>query len=168
MTDPRFGEGLLRAVQKLPAGSGVVFRHYALDASARAALFAKVRRICARRGHILLCAGDAQNRPVDGMHGEVTRQGLVTSGIRSVPVHNVQEIKAAVRAGADMLFLSPLHATRSHPDARPLGPYTFRRLAELAYPTPVIALGGMSRARAAMIPQHIAYGWAAIDAFMLA
>lgn len=57
MTDARFGDDQLRAIQQLPARSGVVFRHYDLATQQRRALFAQVLRICRRRGHIVLLAG---------------------------------------------------------------------------------------------------------------
>ena len=161
MTDPRIGDGLLAAVRKLPSGSGVVFRHYARPKEERRALFARVRRICRQRGHILLVAGEFIQGG-DGVHGGAGRRH---AGICTIPVHNVREIRRAIRLGADLVFLSPLYATRSHPGARPLGLSRFNSLAKLARPAKVIALGGMTRARAAMLKPHILYGWAAIDAF---
>ncbi len=162
MTDPRLRDRLLAAVRGLPRGSGVVFRHYDLPEAQRAALFARIRRICRQRGHMLLVAGTVI-RGGDGVHGR-TRKGH--AGLRSMAVHDLKEISDAKRMGAALLFLSPLHATRSHPGARPLGMMRFAMLAKRARPAKVIALGGMTRSRAQMIKSHVAYGWAAIDAFM--
>ena len=67
--------------------------------------------------------------------------------------------------GADLMFLSPLFATRSHPGARALGLMQFSRLAKLTGGAKVIALGGMTRNKAQTIARRVAYGWAAIDAF---
>jgi thiamine-phosphate pyrophosphorylase len=165
MTDPRFGDRLLRAIQKLPTGSGVVFRHYELDAGTRKALFDQVRRICARRGHIVLLAGNQQRWAADGIHGPMEHE-IPRTGIRSCSVHSLKEIAVARCARADLLFVSPVYATRSHVGQRPLGPQRFRRLAALAHPIPVIALGGMTHARAAMWPRNFVHGWAAIDALI--
>jgi thiamine-phosphate pyrophosphorylase len=164
MTDPRLGDGLLAAVQRLPAGSGVVFRHYQLGPLERKALYMQVRRICARRGHLLLLAGDprlARRWSADGVHGR--QPGMARC--RSVPTHNAREIAQAKRLRADLIFLSPLHATSSHPYSRSLGPARFAQLAKLAFPTRVIALGGMTRAKAALWHGKLVHGWAAIDAF---
>ena len=161
MTDPRLGEGLLAAVRKLPAYSGVIFRHYGLPPDERRDLFQKIRRICRRRGHILLVAGDICVGG-DGVHGRIAMRH---AGVHSAPVHNLAEICEARRLGAQLMFLSPLYATRSHPGARPLGLMRFRALAKMAAPAKVIALGGMTGNRARMLTPHIACGWAAIDAF---
>jgi thiamine-phosphate pyrophosphorylase len=164
MTDPRLGQSLLKAIQHLPMRSGVVFRHYQLTDAERRTLFHKVRRICARRGHILLLAGSGvQSRRwhADGFHGRRTGQ----ADWHSAPVHAAREIEQAKRMGADILFLSPLFPTQSHPSARSLGLARFMILARLAYPAKVIALGGMTRNRARALDARRVHGWAAIDAF---
>lgn len=151
MTDPRFGDRLLAAIQRLPVHSGVVFRHYQLAVDERRMLLAEVRRVCARRGHKLLVAGRDHGRH---------------KGANSAPVHNVFELKEAKRLGIGLLFVSPVYATRSHPHARPLGVKQFSQLAALARPAKVIALGGMTRNRARALNTRVAHGWAAIDAFL--
>lgn len=164
MTDPRLGEGLLAAIRRLPAGSGVVFRHYQLADHERRALFCKVRRICGRRGHVLLLAGterQARNWHADGFHARLAGGNL----LHSAPVHNIHEISEARRFGAELVFLSPLYATHSHPGARPLGLNRFNQLGRLAHPAKVIALGGVTRNRALALDAQTVHGWAAIDAF---
>ena len=165
MTDARFGDDQLRAIQQLPARSGVVFRHYELATQQRRALFAQVLRMCRRRGHIVLLAGDARTAlrwHADGFHQRSRGQPKL---LHSAPVHNTREIADVKRCSPDLLFLSPLFATDSHPGARPLGPLMFQRLAKLAKPKRVIALGGMSRQSAVMLGPRTIHGWAAIDAF---
>ena len=44
MTDERQGEGLWAALERLPKGAGVVFRHYGLRPSERRKLFERIRR----------------------------------------------------------------------------------------------------------------------------
>jgi thiamine-phosphate pyrophosphorylase len=73
------------------------------------------------------------------------------------------EIRAAEAGGAALVFLSPVFATRSHPEAQPLGPDGFDALARQTR-LPVIALGGMDEARAEGLAE--AYGWAGIDAWL--
>ena len=67
--------------------------------------------------------------------------------------------------GADVLFLSPVFATRSHPDAQPLGLARFAWLVRRT-PLPVIALGGMNARRGRRLASFGAYGWAGIDAWL--
>jgi thiamine-phosphate pyrophosphorylase len=165
MTDERLGDDLLPAIQRLPARSGVIFRHYHLDAAARKFLFGQVRRMCRRRGHILLLAGDertAMRWRADGFHQRSQRASRL---MHSAPVHDAREIADVKAANPDLLFLSPIFATNSHPGTRALGPLAFNRIAKLASFSGIIALGGMNRRNAQMLPPRLVYGWAAIDAF---
>jgi thiamine-phosphate pyrophosphorylase len=162
MTDERQGDALWAALEQLPRGSGIIFRHYRLPHAERRALFARVRRVSRRRRLLLVLAGDgglARAWRSDGRHGRSRR---VTRSLRTAPVHNLREIRAAERSGADLLFLSPVFPTRSHPNARMLGRVRFGLLAR-STTLPVIALGGMDAKRARQVPG--AYGWAAIDAW---
>jgi thiamine-phosphate pyrophosphorylase len=175
MTDPRLGleRELLRSVQRMPQASGVIFRHYHLEAIQRRALFRQVARICRRRGHILLVAGsanDARRWHADGFHqsaqGKPRRQSRMRGRLLlSAPVHNHAEMAEARRLHADIMLLSPLYTTRSHPGNRPLGLIRFRQLAALSGGAKLIALGGMTRQKAAMLNKSLVHGWAAIDAF---
>lgn len=161
MTDERQGEDLLAAVERLPRGAGIVFRHYSLPERERRSVFDQVKAAARRRGLKLLLAGpaaEARAWGADGSHGS-GRGG----GFRSAPVHNLREIRAAERAGAGLLFLSPVFPTRSHPGARPLGPSRFTLLARRTR-LPVIALGGLDAQRARAL--RGAYGWAAVDAWL--
>jgi len=159
MTDERQGKGLLGAVARLPDGAGIVFRHHGLPEVARRDLFERVR--AAAPGVVLLAGPADQARAwgADGSHGRGSGEGM-----RSAPVHNQAEIRAAERHGADLLFLSPVFPTRSHPEARTLGLALFAWLARRT-PLPVIALGGMNVARGRRLASFGAYGWAGIDAW---
>lgn len=159
MTDERQGDALLPAVRRLPRGSGIVFRHYSLAGSQRLALFRKVKRLARSRGLMLFLAGPEREARVlgaDGSHGCARRRLPLPA---SASVHDLAEIRAAEKAGADFLFLSPLASTRSHPGAEPLGLRRFHRLAA-ATRLPVIALGGIDHRRARFLRCH---GWSAID-----
>ncbi|MET0308911.1 MAG: thiamine phosphate synthase [Sphingomonas sp.] len=161
MTDERMGEALWEALERLPAGSGVVFRHYALPLAERCALFARIARVARRRRLVLLRAGSARlGRSEAGTHGTKRRE----RGLYTRPAHSRREAIAAIRAGADAVFVSPLFATRSHPGARTLGTVRFGLLIR-GLDAPVIALGGMDAGRAASLWQTGVYGWSAIDAW---
>ena len=158
MTDDRMGDSLWKALERLPRGSGVVFRHYGLGLAERRALFAKVANVSRRRGLLLVRAGAERLGREDGVHG---RRGR---GIRTRAAHSRREAVAGIRAGADMLFVSPVFATRSHPGARALGRARLGLMIR-NLPVPVIALGGMNGRRAASLQPLGIYGWAAIDAW---
>jgi thiamine-phosphate pyrophosphorylase len=165
MTDERQGETLWTALARLPRGSGVVFRHYSLPNAERRALFARLQVIARRRRLLLLFAGSprsAQAARADGSHGRGVSQG--SRRLRTAPAHDLREIRAAERAGAHLLFLSPVFTTRSHPGKPSLGRRGFRNLARRTK-LPVVALGGMDRVKARGLAPD-AYGWAAIDAWL--
>jgi len=143
MTDERQGAALWEALERLPKGSGVVFRHYRLAPAERRKLFERVKRVAKRR-RLLLLAGGRGNGP-------------------SASAHNLRELKTAERRGAALVFLSPAFPTRSHPGEPALGPVRFGLIARHAR-VPVIALGGLDARKARRLP-HI-YGWAGIDAWM--
>jgi len=144
MTDERQGAQLLDTVMRLPRGAGVVFRHHRTPPPARRALYEQVRVIARARGLILVLAGPtglAIAWRADGAHGRVPHRRSSRALLRTAPAHDARELKAAARAGADLIFLSPVFATRSHPGGRTLGPLRFGRLARQAR-VPVVALGG--------------------------
>ena len=158
MTDERLGERLWPALAHLPRGGGVVFRHYSLPAAARRALFVRVRQVAQRRRLVLLCAGGAVGRGGAGVHN---RRGR---GLMTVAVHCASDVARAERAGANAIFVSPVFATRSHPEAKVLGPLGLARIARRAR-VPVIALGGMTHARFRRLGGLGIHGWGAIDAW---
>lgn len=157
MTDERMGAALWTALARLPRGGGVVFRHYSLPPGERRALFAEIAKVARRRRLVLVRAGAARLRGEMGVHGRATP----ARGLRTFPAHGRREAVAAIRAGADALFVSPVFATRSHPGARTLGRMRLRLLIA-GLRVPVIALGGMDAARARGLGVH---GWAGIDAW---
>jgi thiamine-phosphate pyrophosphorylase len=163
MTDERQGEALWTALRRLPAGSGIVFRHKSLSGKARRRLFDRVRRVARTRGLLLVLAGKeakARRWGADGAHHR--RPGPPRHG--TAAAHDLSEIRAAERSGAAAVFLSPLHPTRSHPGAPALGRMRFAALAR-ATRLPVIALGGIDRSRGRAAMRVGAHGWAAIDAW---
>lgn len=166
-TDERLGgadarDPLWRALDHLPRGAGVVFRHYSLGPAARAALLARVAAVARRRGLALVGSRIAGapagvHRPAHAPRGPRRAGGLVTAS-----AHDRAEAIAAFRAGADLVFLSPVFPTSSHPGGRSLGPLRFG-LAARKLPGPVIALGGLDPARFRRVRPLGAAGYAGID-----
>ncbi len=156
MTDERLGDGLWAALRALPPGSGVVFRHHATPPAERRAIHRRVRRIAKARRLVLLVAGGVL--PGDGVH----KSGR-TRGMRSWPVHDHGQAIQGWKAGATLLFVSPVHPTRSHPGAPSLGPARAARIGR-GLGLPRIALGGMNAQRFRRLRGRF-QGWAAIDAW---
>jgi thiamine-phosphate pyrophosphorylase len=163
MTDERGGDPV-EIARRRPRRSGIVFRHYATPPRKRRALFERVRRIARQRQLVLMLAGPpAQGRAwrADGAHH---RSLLSSKGLRSVAVHNRVELARARRVAADLIFVSPVFATASHPGAAALG---VARLGLLvgADRSRTIALGGMNAKNFQRLAGLKVHGWAAIDAF---
>jgi thiamine-phosphate pyrophosphorylase len=165
-TDLRNDSNLEQSIARLPRFSGIVFRHYHLDDEYREDRFQQIRRLARRYGHILLLAGSprlARLWKADGVHGRDWSAIETRSLIHSAPVHDPAEMAIAKRHGAELLFISPIFRTRSHPAARPMNRMMLKHMMRRS-DTPVILLGGMSAHRFRTLRLSSAHGWAAIDA----
>lgn len=156
MTDERLGDGLWVAIDRLPRGAGIVFRHYGTPEADRRRIFAKVTRIARARGLVVVRAGKTPMRGEMGTHNRFGR------GIVTVSVHRRMEAVAARRMGADVLFVSPMLATRSHIGAREVSNVRAMLIVR-GVPGTRIALGGMDAARFRRLRGFD--GWAGIDAW---
>lgn len=162
LSDARNDAGLEDALARLPRPSGFVFRHYHLEPGARQARFAALAEVARAGGHCVVLSGTAEQAyawGAEGIYGALPAADEGSGLLRLATAHDEGEIARANEAGVDGVFLSPVFATRSHPDAPVLGPERFRALERLAA-MPVIALGGMDEERAARLGcEH----WGAID-----
>jgi len=159
------------AAERLPSGSAVLLRDY--DMVAREALAYQLAEVARRRGLKLLIAGDAAlaiRVGAAGIHlpearaGEARRWRHRRQWLITVAAHSRQALHQAAMCGADAALLSPVFATASHPDERPLGLEGFNLLAAQAR-LPVYALGGINSNNAARLLRGRAAGIAAITAF---
>lgn len=159
ISDARNDAVLPRALARLPRGSGFVFRHYHLSPKARRARFKALAQMAARRGITMAWAGsvrEALRVGADAVYGPPRR----TPGLASIAtVHSFRELGEAHWAGAELVMISPVFPTRSHPGVATLGAVRARLLARAAQ-VPVVFLGGITAARARQLLPH---GWAAID-----
>jgi thiamine-phosphate pyrophosphorylase len=147
-TDEQACPDPLPIIRHLPAGiSGVVYRH---DAAAnRLPLGRAIAAICRQRRIALVVAGDVRLAATlnAGIHlrggklpGQLRRRrNLITSS-----AHTGAEIIRARRAGAELIFISPLFPTASHPGASALGHIRWLQLSRLVHPAKACALGGIS------------------------
>lgn len=162
LSDARNDAGLERALAALPHGSGFVFRHYHLAPEPRRDRFDTLAQMARNCDHRVILAGNVQDRATwgaDGVYGSVAETASLDGCLRLGTAHNGDELQAANAARLDGVFLSPVFPTRSHPDSAVLGVQGFNVLAQQAL-VPVIALGGMTPARARELgwPR-----WGAID-----
>ncbi|MDR9413760.1 MAG: Nudix family hydrolase [Spiribacter sp.] len=149
-TDPSaWLAGLQAALQR---GERLIqFRVRALAGSDRSALAAEALRRCHAHGARLLINGDAALAHTIGAEGvhwtaaqlqQLSRQDVLAAGVSGGSCHSPAELALAESLGVDFAVLSPVAATRSHPEATPLGWGQFTQwVSETALP--VYALGGM-------------------------
>lgn len=163
ISDRRNDAGLERALYRLPRGSGFIYRHYHLDDPERWQRFRELRHVAKACRHTVILSDSAitaRDWGADGIYGSPRalwprRKGL----LHLATAHDMNELGLANRLGADGVLLSPIFPTRSHPGGQVLGPARFRLLAQHSN-APVIALGGMTKARAHTLAWP---RWAAID-----
>jgi thiamine-phosphate pyrophosphorylase len=163
MTDERMGEALWEALERLPRGAAVIFRHYDLPPKARRALYERVRAVARRRGLSLLLAGSSRQAvawKADGAHDRSPHRRSSRPLLRSAPVHDRAGLRAARHA--DLRLVSPVYATRSHPGQRALGIVRLGLLLGRER-RGIVALGGMTRERARALRIMGITRWAAID-----
>jgi thiamine-phosphate pyrophosphorylase len=164
MTDERMGERLWDAIGRVPAGTGgIVFRHYSLGPSQRLELGKRVAALAQERKLVLAVARDlglAETLGASLLHNPPAASSLPFS----VSVHDEAEAHAANESGADLVFVSPIYQTRSHPGLTALGAERAAKLAQIAA-CPAIALGGMTFGRFRELGPAF-FGWAGIDAWL--
>ena len=88
------------------------------------------------------------------------------TGIVSVGCHSVGEVAVARKAGADVALFSPVFATESHPEVKPLGLEALATACQTAGPIQVFALGGVNADNAAVCVEAGATGVAGIRLFL--
>lgn len=105
--------------------------------------------------------------PADGLHLNserlmaISARPVSTDVYLSASCHDAAEVQQANNIGVDFIVVSPVQATRSHPDSLPLGWEKMQQLCALAQ-MPVYALGGMHAADISKAQRYGAQGIAAI------
>jgi 8-oxo-dGTP diphosphatase len=124
----------------------------ALDNDEFLQLAQMAKSICQQFNTILLMATSAdifKQSQADGLHlnsqvlFEYDSRPVLSEKILSVSCHNLEEMKQAEKLGADILLLSPVKATASHPELEAIGWIQFKQMID-QLKCPVYALGGMS------------------------
>lgn len=174
MTDETRGNDPIVLAGRLPAGAGLIFRHYG-DPN-RHEMARQIVKICQKRGIFCSIAGNTRLALAVGADGVHLPERMVSGphyglnhfrnrgGRLTCAAHSRAVALAAAKLGVDGVFVSPVFATQSHPDTKALGIIRFGRLIQ-RLDCPVYALGGQSRQAAARVLSAGAYGIAGIDLF---
>lgn len=162
MTDERMGEALQPALARAAAaGAGVIVRHHHSAQAVRRALALEVLA----HGALLGIAGDVSLAAEVGatlVHNPADDPADMPF---SLSVHDEAEADDAARRKANLVFVSPVFATRSHPNATALGEQGAMRLARRSK-CPAYALGGVTFELGEQLIEQGWTGWAGIDAWI--
>jgi len=105
---------------------------------------------------------DGLHLPADGLPIDVARALLGPAALVGRSTHTPDEARRAADEGADYVFLGPIWPTPSHPGRAALGVEALHRARDVGIP--LIAIGGVTPARAAACADAGAHGVAAISA----
>lgn len=142
IADERLGNELWPTVARLPRGSGILLLFLDLPPRDRARLARRLRRVAQARGLVF----------ADEAGGDAAR------------VHDIRELRQGLLRGTDLIMLSPMYPTRSHPEWPSLPRMQAAALARLAG-RQLVALGGMDARRFRRLARLGFVGWAGIDGF---
>lgn len=167
LTDPSRTPDPVTTAKRLPAGWGVIYRHFgASDAAATASALA---RACHERGLCFLIAADPQLAMAAGADGVHWPHATVASSrkwqsrfaLMTASAHSPAELRALAGYPVDAALVSTVFASNSPSARQPIGPLRLRTLAR-ASACPVYALGGVTAEHAGQVANFS--GIAAVDA----
>jgi thiamine-phosphate pyrophosphorylase len=93
-------------------------------------------------------------------------RGLIGEGLLTVAVHDPDEVRTAISAGADALVFGPVYDPGSKPGEAGVGVGGLAAAVQAAGETPVLALGGMHPSTAPACLGAGAYGVAVLSAIL--
>lgn len=173
VTDPKRTPHPEDIVAHLPAGCGVIYRHFGESHALQRARL--LRRIADEDGLVLFIGDDdalAAEIGADGVHLPERHMervsALADTFLVTVACHSIEAIRRPELHAAHAVLVSPVFASRSASAAgiEPLGVKGVRTFAE-ASPVPVYGLGGISCDTIGMLKDSGLSGVAAVDAFSL-
>jgi thiamine-phosphate pyrophosphorylase len=168
-TDPKRTPDPVAIAAQLPAGWGVVYRHF--GAKDRERVARELVRVCRRRRVKLLVAADpglALKVGADGVHwpeARLARMRVRKPGwIETASAHGRAGLARAASMGVDAVVLSAVFDSASSSAGPPMGALRFRLLAAQSA-LPVYALGGISAQNAGRTLARFAAIDAVVNAF---
>ncbi len=163
LTDAKRTPAPEAAIERLPPGAGVIYRHF--GAGDRRVVARRLAGLCRKRRLVFLIAADpdlAERVGAHGVHWPERMMGIARTGagLTTAAAHSAQAAALWRDTGADACLLSPLFPTASQSGRRPLGLLKASQIARGAT-LPIIALGGVNSENARAL---IGRGFAGIAA----
>ncbi len=172
-TDRKRCDNLGEIIKNLPKNSAVIFREYDLSEEKRQELALEIFEICKKFGHKFLVGkslGLAKLVNADGVHFSDLDSCKISGDkkfIVSMACHSLKSVARAQNSAVDIIFLSPIFATKSHENAKILGLNILLKACKISS-KPVFALGGVNENNIAKIVKCGAFGFGAIEALVAA
>lgn len=156
LTDPDRTPDPVAAAEKLPSGSGIIYRHFGRPE--RAGVAEGLAEVSTQRGLFLLIAADpelAKHVGADGVHWPEARlpkswKWRDQFQLQTASAHSRRAIWAAERVQMDAVLVSSVFPSKSPSAGRPMGATRFRCLKQQT-PLPIYGLGGVSLTNAPRI-----------------
>ena len=171
-TDETRGSDPVELSMQLPQDTSIIYRHY--NSADREALAVRLSKNCRKNNIPLFIAktpGLAASIGAAGCHLPENFTPMIPAIRRRFPqlyistaCHSEIAVKKASQAGADLIFLSPIFPTSSHPSTKHLTLLSGSRLARTTH-VPVFALGGITADRLNAVSAAGFSGFGAISYF---
>lgn len=169
LTDPERTPNPEAAIDQLPSGAGVIYRHF--GAVNRREVARRMSALCHKRRLVFLIAADPELAASVGAHGVHWPERMLGTlragpGLMTGAAHSAAAVARWRDAGAHACVLSPVFETQSYSRHEPLGLFKASQIAR-ATKLPVIALGGVTSSNARMLVGRGFSGLAAVSALTL-
>jgi thiamine-phosphate pyrophosphorylase len=140
-TDRKKNIDLNQVIKNLPKNTNIILREYALNQNARLLILQKIHNLFYQK-KLSLIIGKSFNsqmlRYINGVHYSdldfnknlfIKRNFCKNSNlIFTISMHKLINLHKISLLKPDVIFLSPIFATTSHPEKKPIGPYNFIKI----------------------------------------
>ncbi len=165
---------LEKSISFLPKNSIVILREYNLSQSKRQELALKIQKLCKKFNHFLFIGKNieiARKIKANGVHFSDLDKNSWRFISKKYPklkisfaCHSLKSIKKAQNSNSDILFLSPIFATKSHENSKILKTRNLAKACEISK-KPIFALGGINQKNLNSVIKSKARGFGAIEIF---
>ena len=155
----------LETSRKLPANSGILIRSYNIQN--KEIIIKNIINLKKRKLHTVLVSGRYKSHSnVDGAHlpSWLNSSFFINKKLISMSAHGARDIRKSINIKADIIFISSVFDTTSHPGGKSIGVIKLGLMAKL-FKKPVIALGGINNNNISRLKGLPIIGCAGIDVF---
>ena len=165
LTDSIKTKNPLDISRKLPFNSGIIIRSY--DIKNKEKIIKNIINLKKRKVHTVLVSGrHKMHSNVDGAHlpSWLNSSFFINKKLISMSAHGARDIRKSINIRADIIFISPIFHTTSHPEEKSLGVIKLGLMAKL-FKKPIVALGGINNNNISRLKGLPIIGCAGIDVF---